>query len=52
MLWSMGLQVVRQTEKLKETGAPVVKNLPIDAEDARSIPGSGRASGEENVNPF
>ena len=33
----------------------MVKNLPASAGDARdvgSIPGSGRSSGEENVNPL
>ena len=31
---------------------PVVKNLPTNAEDAGSIPGSRRAPGEENGNPL
>ena len=30
----------------------VVKNLPTNAEDAGSIPGSRRAPGEENGNPL
>ena len=30
----------------------VVKNLPADAEDSGSIPGSGRAPGVGNGNPF
>ena len=30
----------------------MVKNLPVDAENAGLIPGSGRASGEGNGNPL
>ena len=30
----------------------VVKNLPADAEDSGSIPGSGRAPGVGNGNPL
>ena len=30
----------------------VVKNLPADAGDAGSIPGSGRSTGEGNANPL
>ena len=33
-------------------GSSVVKNLPANARDTGSIPGSGRSSGEGNVNPF
>ena len=33
-------------------GGSVVKNLPADAEDASSIPGSGRSPGEGNGNPL
>ena len=33
-------------------GGSVVKNLPVDAEDLDSIPGSGRSPGEGNGNPF
>ena len=33
-------------------GGAVVKNLPADAEDASSIPGSGRSPGEGNGNPL
>ena len=29
-----------------------MKNLPTNAEDAGSIPGSGRSPGEGNGNPF
>ena len=35
----------------RSSGA-VVKNLPADAEDSGSIPGSGRAPGVGNGNPF
>ena len=34
------------------TGGLVVKNPPINARDASSIPGLGRAPGEGNGNPF
>ena len=30
----------------------MVKNLPVSAGDAGSIPGSGRSPGEGNGNPF
>ena len=30
----------------------MVKNLPANARDLRLTPGSGRSSGEGNVNPF
>ena len=30
----------------------MVKNLPANAGDVSSIPGSGRSSGEGNGNPF
>ena len=30
----------------------MVKNLPADAVDVSSIPGSGRSPGEENTNPL
>ena len=33
-------------------GGFVVKNLPADAGDTGSIPGSGRSAGEGNGNPF
>ena len=33
-------------------GCSVVKNLPANAEDAGSIPGSGRSPGEGNGNPL
>ena len=33
-------------------GGSVVKNPPVCAEDMGSIPGSGRAPGEGNSNPF
>ena len=33
-------------------GGTVVKNLPVNAEDVRKIPGSGRFSGEGNGNPL
>ena len=33
-------------------GISVVKNLPADARDARSIPGVGRSLGEGNGNPL
>ena len=33
-------------------GGPVVKNLPANAGDVGSVPGSGRSPGEENVNPL
>ena len=33
-------------------GGPLVKNLSADAEDAGSIPGSGRSPGEGNGNPL
>ena len=33
-------------------GGSVVKNLPANAEDASSIPGSGRSPGEGNGNPL
>ena len=32
-------------------GGSVVKNLPANAGDANSIPGSGRSPGEGNGNP-
>ena len=34
------------------TGDSVVKNLPANAGDASSIPGSGRSAGERNSNPL
>ena len=33
-------------------GGSVVKNLPADAGDMGSIPGSGRSPGEGNCNPL
>ena len=33
-------------------GGSVVKNLPANAGDVGSIPGSGRSPGEGNGNPF
>ena len=33
-------------------GGSVVKNMPVKAGDAGSIPGSGRYPGEGNDNPF
>ena len=33
-------------------GGSVVKNLPANAGDTGSIPGSGRSPGEENGNPL
>ena len=33
-------------------GGPVVKNLPANAGNSGSIPGSGRSLGEENGNPL
>ena len=33
-------------------GGSVVKNLPANAGDAGSIPGSGRSPGERNGNPL
>ena len=33
-------------------GGSVVKNLPVSAEDAGLIPGSGRSHGEGNSNPL
>ena len=33
-------------------GGSVVKNLPANAGDGGSIPGSGRSPGEGNGNPF
>ena len=33
-------------------GGSVVKNMPVKAGDAGSIPGSGRYPGEGNGNPF
>ena len=33
-------------------GGSAVKNLPANAGDASSIPGSGRSPGEGNGNPF
>ena len=33
-------------------GSSVVKNLPANAGDTGSIPGSGRSFGEGNGNPF
>ena len=33
-------------------GDSVVKNPPANAEDAGSIPGSGRSPGERNTNPL
>ena len=33
-------------------GGSAVKNLPANAGDASSIPGSGRSPGEENGNPL
>ena len=33
-------------------GGSVVKNLPANARDLGSIPGSGRSSGEGNGYPF
>ena len=33
-------------------GASAVKNLPSNAGDTGSIPGSGRSPGERNGNPF
>ena len=33
-------------------GGSVVKNLPANAGDPDSIPGSGRSPGEGNRNPF
>ena len=33
-------------------GGSVVKNLPVSAGDAGSIPGSGRSPGEGNGNPL
>ena len=33
-------------------GSSVVKNLPANAEDLGSIPGSGRSPGEGNGNPL
>ena len=34
------------------SGALVVKNLPANAVDVVSIPGSGRSPGERNGNPL
>ena len=33
-------------------GGSAVKNLPANAGDTSSVPGSGRSPGEENGNPF
>ena len=33
-------------------GGSVVKNLPVNAGDAGSVPGSGRSPGEGNSNPL
>ena len=33
-------------------GSSVIKNMPANAGDVGSIPGSGRPSGEENGNPL
>ena len=33
-------------------GGSVVNNLPVNAEDSGSIPGSGRSPGEGNDNPL
>ena len=33
-------------------GSSVVKNLPANAGDTDSVPGSGRSPGEGNDNPF
>ena len=33
-------------------GGSVVKNLPANAEDVGSVPGSGRSPGEGNGNPL
>ena len=33
-------------------GGSVVKNLPANAGDTGSVPGSGRSLGEGNSNPF
>ena len=33
-------------------GGPVVKNLPANAGDVDSVPGSGRSPGQENGNPL
>ena len=33
-------------------GDSVIKNLPANARDMGSVPGSGRSSGEESGNPF
>ena len=33
-------------------GGSVVRNMPVKAGDAGSIPGLGRSPGEENGNPF
>ena len=39
-------------EKVGFPGGTVIKNLPANAGDAGSIPGSGRSSGEGNGNPL
>ena len=42
----------KQTVVTVFPGSTVVKNPPANAEDASSIPGSGRSPGERNGNPL
>ena len=45
-------QVSLPTNNIGFPGGSVVKNLPANAGDVSSIPGSGRSPGEENGNLF
>ena len=38
--------------RLGSPGGPAIKNLPANAGDMSSIPGSGSSLGERNGNPF
>ena len=46
------IRVKTQVHSICFPGGSVVKNLPANAGDTGSIPGSGRPSGEGNGNPF
>ena len=48
----MHFQIVSSPLLLGFDGGSVVKNLPTNAGDMSSIPGSGRSSGEGNGNPL
>ena len=45
-------RVISKTSQRDLPGGSVVKNLPANAGDVGSIPGSGRSPGEGNGNPL